>query len=294
MRILIVGKNSYVGKSVYDYFLKTHPDVTTDVISSRNHEWEKVSFHNYDAVYNVAGLCHADSKHGTPEMYREINTDLPIQIAKKAKKEHVKLFIQMSSTIIYGNMSLIGEEKYIDEYTPPTPINVYGESKLNAEKGLLELEDETFGIVILRCPLIYGENARDNFPRLVKFAKTMPLFPNIENKQSMIYVDNLAELIHLITKTNKRGIYMPQDEDYICTSKLVKDIATASGRNLFLTRVFNPIIRLFSKKIYFFNKVFGSVAYKMEISNYFQGDYRVVDYDEAIRKIAIGENKWEK
>lgn len=286
MKLLIVGKNSYVGTSVRDYFLKAHPDVSVDVISSRNHKWEEISFDGYDAVYNVAGLCHADSKHGTPEMYREINTDLPIEIAKKAKREHVKLFLQMSSTIIYGNMSLIGEDKYINEHTPPTPINVYGESKLNAEKGLMELEDEKFGTAILRCPLIYGENARDNFPRLVKFAKTMPVFPNIDNKQSMIYIDNLAELIYLIIENNKRGIYMPQDECYICTSRLVKDISTASGRNLLLTRVFNPVIRLLSRKIYFFNKVFGNVAYRQTTSNYFDGKYRVVDYATAIKRIA--------
>lgn len=291
MKLLIVGKNSYVGTSVREYYLKAHPDVSVDVISSRGHKWEETSFYGYDAVYNVAGLCHADSKHGTPEMYREINTDLPIEIAKKARREQVKLFIQMSSTIIYGNMSLIGEEKYIDEHTSPTPVNVYGESKLNAEKGLLELEDEKFGIASLRCPLIYGENARDNFPRLVKFAKTMPIFPNIENKQSMIYIDNLAELIYLIISNQQRGIFMPQDEDYICTSKLVKDIAVASGRRLHLTKVFNPLIWLLSRRVYFFNKVFGNVAYRMEVSNYFDGKYRVVCYAEAIKRISAKKEK---
>jgi len=129
--------------------------------------------------------------------------------------------------------------------------------------------------------LIYGENARDNFPKLVRFAKTIPVFPNIENKQSMIYVDNLCELIYLIVLNNKRGIYMPQDEKYICTSKLVKDISVAYGKNLLLTKLFNPIIFL-----YLFNKVFGNVAYRKKTSQYFNGTYRVVSYETAIKRIA--------
>ncbi len=286
MKILVVGKNSYVGTSLKNYFLREHRDDIVNLITSRNNEWRKVDFSGYDAVYNVSGLCHADSKHGTPESYMAINAKLPIEIAKKAKQEGIKLFIHMSSTIIYGNMSRIGEEKYIDDKTVPKPINVYGESKLEAEKGLLKLESESFGTAIIRAPLIYGENARDNFPKLVRFAKTIPVFPNIENKQSMIYVDNLCELIYLIVLNNKRGIYMPQDEKYICTSKLVKDISVAYGKNLLLTKLFNPIIFLFSRKVYLFNKVFGNVAYRKKTSQYFNGTYRVVSYETAIKRIA--------
>ena len=286
MRLLILGENSYVGTSVKDYFEKEHPEVKIDVISSRDKKWEKVSFSDYDAIYNVSGLCHADSRHGTPEMYRDINTNLPVNMAQKAKMEGAKLFIQMSSSIVYGNMSRIGIDKYIDENTEPLPINVYGESKLNADKALLKMETKKFGIVILRCPLIYGERARDNFPRLVKYAKRVPIFPEIKNQQSMIYIDNLAELIYLIIKNEKRGVYMPQDEEYICTSKLVKDIAGAAGHKLYLIRFYNPLIYLLAGKIYFFNKVFGNIAYKKRTSLYFDGMYRVVNYKEAVDRIA--------
>ena len=80
----------------------------------------------------------------------------------------------------------------------------------------------------MRPPLIYSEYARDNFPRLVNFAKKMPIFPNLKNKQSMVYVDNLCELIRLIIENNKGGIYYPQQECYIETSKMVADIAKAA------------------------------------------------------------------
>jgi len=286
IKLLILGKTSYVGCSVMQYIGKVHPDAVVDIISSRNDNWEKKSFEEYDAVYNVSGLCHANSKHGTKEEYMEINADLPVKMARKAKLEGVPLFINMSSTIVYGNMSRIGNEKYINKDTMPTPENVYGESKLAAELRLKELEDEKFGVAIIRAPLIYGERAKDNFPRLVRFAKKMPIFPNIKNKQSMIYIDNLCELVYLIVKNHQRGIYMPQDEQYIETSKLVKDISEVCGGHMMLTKIFNPIIYCASRRIYFFNKVFGNIAYTYDSSDYFENRYRVVDYKTAIKRIA--------
>lgn len=285
MRLLILGRNSYVGKSVNDYFTREHSDVEVDFANSRNREWEKCDFSKYDAVYNVSGLCHADSKHGTPEQYMSINGQLPIDMGIKAKSDGCKLFINMSSAIVYGNMSFIGEEKIMDRSTVPIPVNVYGESKLFAEKGLLKLEDESFGVALIRAPLIYGENATGNFPLLVKFARKCPVFPDIKNKQSMIYIDNLCELIYLIVKNNKRGIYLPQDNQIICTSKMVKDLAVIYGKQMHLIKIFNPILKFFGRKIYFIDKAFGNIAYAAEASNDFEYQYQVVSYEMALKRI---------
>ena len=83
---------------------------------------------------------------------------------------------------------------------------------------------------------------------------------------------------------------MPQEKEYICTSKIVKDIAEASGKKMILTKLFNPLIWILSRKIYIFNKVFGNVAYSQATSEYFDGLYRVVSYEEAIKRIAESSN----
>lgn len=284
-KILIIGKTSYIGLSLKAYFDKKHSDVIVELVSSRNYEWINSDFSQYDVVFNVSGLCHADSKHGTYETYMEVNGDLPVEMAKKAKVEGVKMFINMSSMIVYGNMSCIGVDKKIDATTNPSPVNTYGESKLKAEQGLQKLTSDHFKVALIRAPLVYGENAKDNFPRLVRYAMTIPIFPNIQNCQSMIYIDNLCELVYLIMERNQGGIYLPQDENYICTSQLVRDVANASGKKMYLTKVFNPLITLLSKKIYFLNKVFGNITYDLTESNYFDNMYRVVDYDVAIQRI---------
>ena len=284
-KVLLIGVGGYVGGRFKEY-MKRYPDYEISEVSSMNREWDKISFKGFDAVYNVSGLAHANARQGTEEQYYAVNGQLPIDVATKAKKEGVPIFIQMSSMIVYGNMSPLGKQKTITKETIPTSPTIYGKSKMIAENGLHNLEDIKFQVAIIRPPLIYSENARDNFPKLVFFAKTMPLFPDLKNQQSMLYVDNLCELVHLIIDNNQGGTYYPQQEAYIETSKIVGDIAKAVGNHMWQTNIFNPFLRLFSKNIVIIQKAFGSITYDMNISNHFEGKYRVVSYEESIARIA--------
>ena len=287
-KVILVGIGGYIGGKFTEYINKNYPDWQIDAVDSMNRKWAGADFTGYDAVYNVSGLAHANARQGSEELYYQVNGQLPIDVATKAKAEGVPLFVQMSSQIVYGDMSGLGEEKMLTPETVPAEPTVYGKSKMMAERGLQKLVDDKFQVAIMRPPLIYSEYARDNFLRLVNFAKKMPIFPKLKNKQSMVYVDNLCELIKLIIENNKGGIYYPQQECYIEISKIVKDIADAVGNKMWQTRIFNPALRLLSKvpQLGFIHKAFGSIAYDMEMSNHFDGKYRVVSYEESIRRIS--------
>ena len=284
-KILLLGEGGYIGNSFKEYMSK-FPNYQIDTVSSMNREWTKMSFAEYDVVYNVSGLAHSNARQASEDLYYEVNGRLPVEMANKAKVESVPLFIHMSSMIIYGNMSKLGRKKIIGSDTIAEPDGVYGKSKIMAEEGLMLLEDSNFRIAIIRPPLIYGEHARDNFPRLVKFALTSPIFPDVYNEQSMIYVDNLCELIRLIIENKTGGIYFPQEPEYIHTSNLVKDISQAAGKRMLVTKIFNPILRLASGKIRFVRKAFGSLIYDQELSRHFDWKYCVVPYEETVRRIA--------
>ena len=285
---MLVGIGGYIGGKFTEYINNHYPDWQIDAVDSMNRKWAEADFSGYDAVYNVSGLAHANARQGSEELYYQVNGQLPIDVATKAKEEGVPLFVQMSSQIVYGDMSGLGEEKMITAETVPSEPTVYGKSKMMAERGLMALVDDNFQVAIMRPPLIYSEFARDNFPRLVNFAKKVPIFPKLENKQSMVYVDNLCELVKLVIEHNQGGIYYPQQECYIGTSKIVADIAKAVGNKMWQTRIFNPALRLLSKipQLGFIHKAFGSIAYDMKMSNHFDGKYRVVSYEESIRRIA--------
>ena len=287
-KVMLVGIGGYIGGKFTDYINKNYPDWQIDAVDSMNRKWADADFHAYDAVYNLSGLAHANARHGSEKLYYEVNGQLPIDVATKAKAEGVPMFVQMSSQIVYGDMSGLGEDKVITAEIVPSEPTVYGKSKMMAERGLVALVDNSFQVALVRPPLIYSEFARDNFPRLVNFAKKMPVFPKLKNRQSMVYVDNLCELVKLIIEHNQGGVYYPQQECYIETSKIVADIAEAVGNKMWQTRLFNPALRFLSKMpmFDFIHKAFGSIVYDMKMSNHFDGKYRVVSYEESIKRIA--------
>jgi nucleoside-diphosphate-sugar epimerase len=108
--------------------------------------------------------------------------------------------------------------------------------------------------------MIYGKGCKGNYPRLVKLALTLPVFPDIDNKRSMIYIDNLCEVVRLLIDGCSSGIFFPQNEEFVNTSEMVRLIAKAHGKKIGTTKLFNPLIKMI--KISIVNKVFGDLVYE--------------------------------
>lgn len=290
MKILVIGKHGFIS-TCFQTYMKKFSDIQVDAVSVRNDAWKKMDFHGYDAVFNATGLAHNDARMGTDEQFIALNVTLPIALAKKAKSEGVQEFVNMSSMIVYGNMAPIGSGKKITADTVPVPANIYGKSKLMGEKKILKLNDDNFHVAVVRSPLVYGETAVDNFLLLTDYAIKLLVFPYVENARSMIYSDNLCELIRLIIEHKSCGVFYPQQETYICTSELMREIAEQTNHKIWMTRIFNPLLKIMSKRIMLVRRVFGSLAYDMKISNHFGGAYRVVSYDESVRNIAAAKKR---
>ena len=280
-RILITGANSYIGTSFETWVAQWPEDYQVETVGTRDGEWKKLDFSQYDTIFHVAGIAHQDAKADQEELYYKVNRDLTIEVAKKAKSEGVKQFIFMSSMIVYGASSKIGETKVITRDTVPDPINFYGNSKLQAEQGILPLQSQGFNVVVIRPPMIYGKDSKGNYPLLAKFAKITPIFPDIDNKRSMLHIDNLSELIRLLISKNEHGIFFPQNKEYVKTSEMVRTIADVSGKKIKLVKTFNPILYLLSNKIGLINKVFGDLSYDMSLSD-LKHDYRIRDLKKSI------------
>src|SRR5699024_9295461 len=173
------------------------------------------------------------------DLYYRVNRDLTIELAEKAKKENVAQFIFLSSIIVYGEN--IDNDGVINKDTIPKPSNFYGNSKLQAEEGITPLQDDTFNVAIIRPPMIYGKGSKGNYPKLAKLARISPIFPNIENKRSMLHIDNLSEFLKLMIDNEESGLFFPQNKEYVQTSHLVKTIAEVYGKKIWLVKLFNFI-----------------------------------------------------
>ena len=280
-RILITGANSYIGTSFEKWVAQWPEDYQVETVGTRNGEWKELDFSSYDTIFHVAGIAHQDAKADQEDLYYKVNRDLTVEVAQKAKAEGVKQFIFMSSMIVYGASSKIGETKIITRDTVPEPINFYGNSKLQAEQGILPLQSEGFNVVVIRPPMIYGKDSKGNYPLLAKFAKITPVFPNVENKRSMLHIDNLTEFIRLMIEHSENGIFFPQNREYIKTAEMVKTIADVKGKKIWITKIFNPLLVVLGGKVNVINKVFGSLLYSQDISSY-KYDYQLYDLRASI------------
>lgn len=280
-RILITGENSFIGTSVEKWLEQWSEKYHVDTISVKEDSWIKEDFFQYDVVFHVAGIAHVSANPKFEESYNKVNRDLTIAVAKKAKKDGARQFIFMSSIIVYGDQCEIVGNRVINQHTIPKPSNYYGKSKLMAEEGILPLNDDRFKVVVLRPPMIYGKGSKGNYPKLVKIARKLPVFPDINNKRSMIHVDNLSEFIRLVIDYEENGLFFPQNKEYVNTAEMVRLIAKEEGRSVKLVKMFNPLLKLFGNQVGFLNKAFGNLVYDKSISEY-KVNYRVRNFQESI------------
>lgn len=285
-RILITGANSFIGTSFEKYVSKWPEQYQVDTVDMIDGSWREKSFSGYDSVYHVAGIAHADVGNVSEErkaLYYRINTDLTVETAKKARNDGVKQFIFMSSAIVYGDSAPIGQRKRIDRNTPVNPANFYGDSKVQAENGILPLDSENFRVCVLRPPMIYGPGNKGNFNALEKLAKKLPVFPWVDNERSMLYVENLMEFVRLMVENRESGIFYPQNAEYVNTSMMVMQIAAANGRRIRIIKGFGWVLKILSHLTGLVNKAFGSFSYEMEMSRY-KSDYRVCSFADSINR----------
>ena len=149
-KVLITGAGSYVGESVKKYILASQekvgrnsgevrePEWEIDSVDTMSDAWKQTDFSKYDVVYHVAGIAHVNADPKMEPLYYKVNRDLTIELAKRAKESGVKQFIFMSSQIVFHESKSLKTEVLTKE-TKPNPNGFYGDSKLQAEKGLWEL-----------------------------------------------------------------------------------------------------------------------------------------------------------
>ena len=285
-KILITGANSYIGTSFEKYMAQFGDEYQIDTLDMIGDDWKNFDFSGYDTVYHVAGIAHSDNGKISKEkakLYYEVNTKLTIRTAMKAKKAGVKQFIFMSSAIVYGDSAPIGKMKMITRDTPVSPANCYGDSKVKAEKGLHKLEDDSFKVVILRPPMIYGKGSKGNYPLMSKLAQKMPVFPYVKNCRSMLYIENLCEFVRLMIENNEQGTFWPQNSEYSNTSELVRLIGKSHSKNIHLIKGFEWSLKLLGTFTGLADKAFGNLAYDKRISAY-KENYRLFSLAESIRK----------
>ncbi len=189
-----------------------------------------------EAVIHLANRAHVMNESDTNPLalYRSVNIEGTLQLARQAAAAGVKRFIFISSVKVNGESTLPGQRfSPVSEHIPTDP---YGLSKYEAEQGLKELSLKTgMQVVIIRPPLIYGPGVKANFFKMLQWVeKGFPLpLGSITNQRSLLGIDNLSDFIQVCLAHPKAAgqTFLISDDHDVSTTELLKEIASVMHRS---------------------------------------------------------------
>ena len=258
-KVLITGANSFIGGN----FKRHSKNTIANEICLIKNKPEEIEFTVIDVVLHVAGIVHQTTSI-PEETYFLVNTDLTLDIAKRAKQAGVKQFVFMSTVKVYGEFK--SGMKAWNEDTECKPEDNYGKSKFKAEQELMKLNSPDFSVSIIRTPLVYGAGVKANMASIIKLVQKFPLLPlkKIQNKRSFTSIENLVAFIDRIIELRITGIFIAKDEKDLSTSDLVSLIAKYMNRKLILIKTPDFMISLGKK---FIPKIFDRLYGSFEMEN---------------------------
>ena len=217
--VRLLSKSIQSGNNYKAYFF----DLTKPVIPNE-------AFQNVDIVFHLAGKVHDFSSNKINESeYNKINVDGTRELLTHAKLNNVTKFIFFSSVKAMGE----GSNYCADELSEPIPTTQYGISKLEAEKLVLQggyIPHPT----VLRLSMVYGSSNKGNLPRLVKLISKLWFipFPTVNNKRSMVHVNDVVDAAILTAITNKSSgqIFIISDGREYSTRQIYELICTSLGK----------------------------------------------------------------
>lgn len=274
-RILITGANSYIGTNVSKKLLEDNNKYHIETLDMKDPNWVNYDFSNFDCIFHVAGIAHIKVSKKSESIYYRINRDLAFKTAEKAKNAGVKQFIFLSTMSVYGlNKGIITPN------TKPNPRDAYGRSKYEAEQLISRLEDDNYKIVILRPPMVYGYNSPGNYNKLAKMSLKLPFYPKINNKRSMLYIENLAIYIKHYIDNDLSGLFFPQNKEYTNTSNLISKIRILNGKKVRSYKILNLIVYLLMPFSSSLKKIFQSLIYSNDIND----EITLISFEESIKR----------
>lgn len=250
-KILLTGATGFVGQGLARFLLAKQDLCLRAVIRSNNStisngvevvkeeispfsDWTE-AVRDIDIIVHLAARVHVmqDLSQDPISEYRRVNVDGTLNLARQAAAAGVKRFIFLSSVKVNGENTDSGSP--FREEDQPCPVDPYGVSKLEAEKGLFDLAKITpMEIVVIRSPLVYGPGVKANFRMMMKWlAKGVPLpLGAINNRRSMVFVDNLVDLIQVCFEHPQAAnqVFFVSDGEDLSTTDLLKKLCVALGK----------------------------------------------------------------
>jgi nucleoside-diphosphate-sugar epimerase len=235
MKILVTGGNGFIGSNLIDHLIdiqKVRPQQICVLVPPwenlsnlddrrlkivigdiRNYEDVKKSVEGVDVIYHLAAKTIIPG--GTYDYYKDVNIEGTKNLIEAAKNNRLKKFVFFSSISVFGLPAWKGEMINISEKSLKGPSEPYGQTKLEAEKILVNLSKKyKFPYIIIRPTTVYGPRDKAGIYQLIQMIKRNLFFyiGDAKNKMDYVYV---KDLVRAACEAEKSSI---NNEDFIIGS----------------------------------------------------------------------------
>ncbi|MDX2188814.1 MAG: SDR family oxidoreductase [Bacteroidota bacterium] len=171
-KILVTGHTGYIGVHLVELLKKAgYYVIGVDINLFEGCEWEPITKPDSEIIKDIRSLTvenlkgvecvmHLAAISNDPmgdlnaDITYSINREGSIRLAKIAKEAGVSRFLFSSSCSIYGK----SDKPDMEETDPTTPLTAYAISKIDCEKAISEMADDSFSPAFLRNATAYGHS----------------------------------------------------------------------------------------------------------------------------------------
>ncbi len=255
MKILITGVHGFVGSNLVEALKKEHTIYGLDIIApdkegvEKTFSWDDLDAGNVpdvDAIIHLAGKAHDTKNQSAAEVYFKVNTGLTQKIFDYfLAHESIKKFVFFSTAKAAADKV----EGVLTEDVVPAPVGPYGESKIAAERYILERmeiagqagnDEADKRVYIFRPCMIHGPGNKGNLNLLYKVVSKGIPWPlgAFENRRTFTSVENICFAVNgVLTKNVQSGIYNMGDDEALSTNELIEEICKSLGKKAHIWRL---------------------------------------------------------
>jgi UDP-glucose 4-epimerase len=310
-RVLVTGASGFIGRAVcaglerkryavtgairergvvgvspsVDYVRIAHLDQSAD--------WSS-ALKGVDSVAHCAARVHvmADTAADPLAEFRRVNVQGTLTLARQAAAAGVRRFVFISSIKVNGEKTQLSQPFRADD--APAPLDPYGVSKMEAERGLHDIARQSgMEIVIIRPPLVYGPGVKANFAAMMRWLKRGVPLPlgAINNQRSLVALGNLVDLI-MVCLTHPAAAnqtFLVSDGQDVSTTELLRRMGYAMGCPARLVSVPEGWLKLAATvvgKPDLAQRLCGSLQVDIEKTRRLLGWVPPLSLDEGLRRAA--------
>jgi nucleoside-diphosphate-sugar epimerase len=270
-KVLIIGAEGYIGRSVYSRISKVHETITIDL-----NNYNDTNFPGFDVIINLAAHSSVALCQLFPEsaMYNNL-TRIERILRNLSSKQYL---IHASSASVYG----IGNFESRESDFLPHPSNLYDETKMAADKLISSAFHSGKKVASLRFGTVSGLSSTTRVDlvmnAMVLNAKTSGEISviNPEIRRNLLFIDDLVEAILRLISSNAFGIF------------------NLGSQNLTIGSLANTISKMYPSELNISqNEVASPFDFHLDTSKIEEviGNYRVTSLSKTISELWEGLNE---